>query len=61
MNRKLLDYFLIFGNPDGGSDENKEYWERDYVNPYQILAGLIFLPIALIGLLLVGIGEIKIK
>jgi hypothetical protein len=42
MRQSIRNYFLIFGN-DIESDSH--YWERDYVELWQIILGIIALPI----------------
>ena len=57
MNKKIIDYFLIFGS----DTYNDKYWERDYVYLIQIILGIIFLPLFAVGLIIKKLFFIKIK
>lgn len=39
-------YFLLFGNKDEW--EEPDYWEREYIQLWQFLIGLLFSPIFLV-------------
>lgn len=57
MKKEIRNYFLIFGN-DPESDP--KYWERDYVRLWQIIFGIIVLPLFIISWILKRIFGLKI-
>lgn len=60
MKREILNYFLLFGNPNE-IDPTDNYWERDYVELWQIIFGILAFPIVIPFLILNKILKIRIK
>ena len=54
---QIKNYFITFGN----DPYDPKYWERDYVMLYQIIIGIVFLPIMMIGYIVGKIFGLKIK
>ena len=57
MKKEIKDYFLIFGN----DPDDPEYWERDYVELWQIILGIALSPFMGIGWIISKILGLKIK
>lgn len=59
MKKIIREYFLTFGAPDHVGPAHS-YWQED-PNLFQVIFGLLLLPIVLVGVALYFMAKIKIR
>jgi len=48
MKKIIKAYFLEWGNPDGDKEEMEKYWNRNYIQLWQLIWGILIFPLYII-------------